>query len=180
MPDGSMLICRASQLASGDRPGNTSTGIVEIVRSGSGRGYLLSYGKGETNFDYRMYLNSSNVPTGTWRRIYYGSYSTAEQDTGSTWVDGKTIYKKTLSWNNTAIANGTTWSHNIANINEVVKVEAHLNAADTYIGFPSTTNNSANDLGLRVSKTQIIFFGNDSWSANTNRTIYVTVYYTKT
>ena len=107
-------------------------------------------------------------------------YSTSEVNTGTVWVDDKVIYKKTLSYNNTAIANGTTWNHGISNINEVVKVEAHLNADGTYIGFPSTTNNSANDLGLRVSKTQIIFFGNDSWSANTNRTIYVTVYYTKT
>lgn len=180
MPDGSMLICQASQLASSNRPDTATTGMIEIVRRASGRGWLYAYGKGETNYDYRMYLNSSNVPSGTWRRIYNGSYSTTEQDTGSTWVDGKTIYKKTLSWNNTAIANGTTWSHNIASINEVVKVEAHLNADGTYIGFPSTTNNTANDLGLRVSKTQIIFFGNDSWGANTNRTIYVTIYYTKT
>lgn len=108
------------------------------------------------------------------------NYSTSETNTGITWVDGKTIYSKTLSYNNTGIGNGTVWNHGIANISEVVKTEGHLNANGTYIGFPNTTNNSANDLGFRVDTTQIQWFGNDSWGAQTSRTIYITIWYTKT
>lgn len=178
MPNRSMLICDVTDFASAQRP--TEYGTVQIYRQTNSRGWIMCFGKGPSPADYRMYLGSSGGPNGIWLRTSNNSYTTSEVDTGGTWVDGKVIYKKTLSYNNAGIGNGTTWSHNIANINEVVKVEGHLNNDGTYIGFPNTTNNSANDLGFRVSKTQIQWFGNDSWGANTNRTIYITIYYTKT
>lgn len=70
MPDCSMLICQASQFASGDRPSTGgSSAIIVIVRRASGRGWLYAYGKGESHRDARMFLNSSNVPTGTWNEL---------------------------------------------------------------------------------------------------------------
>ena len=67
MPDGSILICQASDFSSTARP--HSTAVVVICRVASGRGYVQAYGKGESNVDYRMWLNSSNVPTGVWEKI---------------------------------------------------------------------------------------------------------------
>jgi len=70
MPDCSILVCQASQFASGDRPSTGgSSAIIVIVRRASGRGWLYSYGKGESHRDARMFLNSSNVPTGTWYEL---------------------------------------------------------------------------------------------------------------
>lgn len=179
MPNKSLLICNVTDFVSADRP--TPYGTVQIYHQSASRGWIVCYGKGDTHHDWRMHLNSSNAPDGVWVRMdIYGSYSNTETDTGTTWVDGKAIYKKTLSYNNTAVANNTTLDHGIANINEVVKVEAHLNNDGTYMGYPTTVTGGAGDLGIRVSKTQIIFIGNDSWSANANRTTYVTIYYTKT
>lgn len=179
LPARTLLICNVTDFVSADRP--TPYGTMQIYHQSASRGWIVCYGKGDTHHDWRMGLDSGNAPTGVWVRMdVYSSYSETETDTGTTWIDGKAIFKKTLKYNNTAVANGTTWDHGISGINEIVKVEAHLNADGTYMAYPTTVNNGSNDLGLRVSKTQIIFFGNDSWGANTNRTTYVTIYYTKT
>ena len=70
MPDCSMLICQASQFTSNDRPSSGgSSAIIVIVRRASGRGWLYAYGKGESHCDARMFLNASNVPTGTWDEL---------------------------------------------------------------------------------------------------------------
>lgn len=176
MPNKSLLVCDVTDFASSQRP--TGYGTVQIYRQNSSKGWVVCYGKEAV--DYRMYMGTSGGPNGIWIRTNNNSYSTSETNTGGTWVDGKTIYKKTLSFNNTAIGNGTTLAHNISSISEIVKAEGHLNANGTYIGFPSTTNNSSNDLSFRVDTTQIQWFGNDSWGAQTSRTIYITIWYTKT
>ena len=107
------------------------------------------------------------------------SYSLSEVNTGTTWVDGKSIYKKTLRYNNTTLANNTTINHGISNIYRVVKIEAHIDDNGYHLAFPTTANGSPNDLGIRVTATQIQFVGNDSWGAGATRYIYVTLYYTK-
>ena len=124
-------------------------------------------------------LNMKKMLTKLLGVVDFCSYSLSEVNTGMTWVDGKSIYKKTLRYNSTAIANNTSINHNIANMDRVVKIEAHIDDNGYHIQIPSTANGSANDLGIRANTTNIQFVGNDSWGASATRYIYVTLYYTK-
>lgn len=69
MSDKSLLMVNASQLASAERPPSGTLGDIEIFRFGNSLGRILSYGKLTSSADYRMFLNSNNVPDGTWVRI---------------------------------------------------------------------------------------------------------------
>lgn len=111
--------------------------------------------------------------------VRFCEYSLSEVNTGIQWVDGKDIYKKTLKYNSTAVSNNTSISHNIAGIDRVVKIEAHIDDNGYHIAIPSTANGSGNDLGIRANSTVIQFVGNDSWGGAPTRYIYVTLYYTK-
>ena len=124
-------------------------------------------------------LNMKKTLTKLLGVVNYCSYSLSEVNTGMTWVDGKYVYKKTLKYNSTSIANNTSINHNITGINRVVKIEAHIDDNGYHIALPSTANNSANDLGIRANSTVIQFVGNDSWGASATRYLYVTLYYTK-
>ena len=107
------------------------------------------------------------------------SYSLNEINTGFKWVDDKYIYKKTLRYNNTTVANNITINHGISDIYRVVKIEAHLDDNGYHLAFPTTANGSPNDLGIRATATQIQFVGNDSWGSGATRYVYITLYYTK-
>lgn len=56
----SILICPASDFS--DAP--NANGTVEIVKAS--KGYIQFWGNTESNNDYRMFLNASNNPSGTW------------------------------------------------------------------------------------------------------------------
>lgn len=71
--EGEILICDGADFASGERP--ASYGTVEIVKVSSSRGYIYFHGKEVASGDYRMFLNSSSVPDGTWHK------ETVDQDT---------------------------------------------------------------------------------------------------
>ena len=59
----SMMIVHGGQFS--DAPSG-GLYIVEIVKRASDRGWIFAYGKTSTDRDYRMFLNSSGVPSGTW------------------------------------------------------------------------------------------------------------------
>lgn len=61
-----ILICEAGGFTTGTGGVPSTNGIVEIVKRAASRGRISFYGKESANADYRMYLNSSGVPTGTW------------------------------------------------------------------------------------------------------------------
>lgn len=63
MPDNSILICTASNFASGETP---VTGTVEIIKRGSTYGIINCYSAVSSDHnDYRMYVDSGTL-TGTW------------------------------------------------------------------------------------------------------------------
>ena len=64
LPNRSILITDGVGFASTEVPNSYCT--IQIVKYSSSRGYILAYGKGEGQGDYRMYLASGNTPTGTW------------------------------------------------------------------------------------------------------------------
>ena len=65
MSDNSILICTSGDFTSSEIP-TGSAGTVVMVKRQAARGIILLYGKNESHKDYRMYLGSNNVPTGTW------------------------------------------------------------------------------------------------------------------
>lgn len=110
-----------------------------------------------------------------------GNYSTTEVDTGYTWVDGKTIYKKTI--NTGALPNNTDKyvAHGIPNIGRVIRLEgyAYRTSDGALYPLPFTSNiAAANSIGVTVSLTEIaIGVGMDRSNITES---YITLYYTKT
>ena len=83
------------------------------------------------------------------------SYSTDEQLTGGTWIDGKPIYRK--SW--TGTGNPSSFNHNIDSLGDVIKIDGcFLNTSSQWINFTGADN----DTGLyscraMVTATKITF-----------------------
>lgn len=107
-----------------------------------------------------------------------GSYSTSEVATPYTWVDGSTIYKKTINFG--ALPNATlkTVTHGVSNLSQVVKMEAIMNRPSFgFFPLPFVSKSAANDqIELSVTSTDIRMASNIDWSGST---AYITIYYTK-
>lgn len=104
-----------------------------------------------------------------------GNYSTSEVDTGFTWVDGKTIYKKTVNFG--ALPNNTTKAvaHSISNLGQVIRIDGIVN-----------TGSSWQPLGYYDGgATRVAYAGNTNVNIYTTSdqsgfSAYITLYYTKT
>ena len=113
-------------------------------------------------------------------KIDFTTFSTTEKAVG-TWIDGKTIYRKTVDFGtlpNTALKQVR---HNISSLDTIVNIQgiAHRSANNESFQI----GNAANPLsGLAAS---IAITVNDSTinittgSNRTNMTAYITLYYTK-
>ena len=115
---------------------------------------------------------------GTWQSLA-DNYSTTEQNTGSTWIDGKPIYKKTIRQTFSSIpASGLSWNHSIANISSIVKTEVLFNLGWDTNAWGDASYLGRAGLGVRATTTQLAL---DATSAsNWSGTLYCTIYYTKT
>ena len=107
--------------------------------------------------------------------IAAGNYSTSEVDTGFTWVDGKTIYKKTVNFG--ALPNNTVKKvlHNIANLDWVVKTDGYCKDSvgnRLFLPAPSTS-----PITLNVTDTEVFVTTSSDRSSYTEA--YFTIYYTK-
>lgn len=103
-----------------------------------------------------------------------GNYSTSEQDTGFTWVDGSTIYKKTIDFGSLPNNNAKNVAHGITNLGTVIKLECMAHKGGEWKPLPYT---DAAYIVLDVVNTNVKIssgWNTSSWSA------YVTLYYTKT
>lgn len=109
-------------------------------------------------------------------------FSTKEIFTGKRWIDGKKIYVTVFLKNNVEIANNVIINHEITNISQVINysIGTWHNNSGTLIKYHSGVSGSEKGLSVRVSRTEIQFYGNDSWTASTDRTLYAIIYYTKT
>lgn len=122
---------------------------------------------------------------GTTRRVTEPkdqSFSTSEINTGTTWIDGSTIYKKTV---NTGALNSTdkVTNHGISGIKQVIKMEGFAIATSPskgtiYVSLPRANKDQDHD-GISFEA-----FGNNvKVAVGTNNVFYdsyVTIYYTKT
>lgn len=118
------------------------------------------------------------------------NYSTSEIDTGTTWIDGKKIYKKTIDCGAEPEAGRATATNlNIPNFEKAVKIEGIM--LDSYNeAYPipycnaSASGSTNADYELQVvqasgSLTWQVWVIRGSYSLEITK-IYVTVYYTKT
>lgn len=107
------------------------------------------------------------------------NYSTSEAATGGTWVDGSTIYKKTINFGALPNAANKAVAHGISNLNRVIRVEAIADYGTGNTKFPipfSSTARLEASVSLAIESSTIeIRTGSDRSGA----TAYVTIYYTK-
>ena len=116
-------------------------------------------------------LTVSNLDTGI------TNYVTEEQVIG-TWKNGKPLYRRTVEWNNFAIACDTTYSHGIPNVDQIIGYKGYFDNNGEVYEYPLISRAGA-VLGAKVSPTTITWAGNDSWGANTNRTHRFIIEFTK-
>ena len=106
-------------------------------------------------------------------------YSTSEQDTGCKWIDGKKIYKKTLSFT-LANAEATTVNHGISNFGLLIKFEGAVVQSNTKnVPIPRTLANLNYQIGLE-GVTTTSFEIDVGTSGPRGKQAYMTLWYTKT
>ena len=108
------------------------------------------------------------------------TYSTSEVNTGKKWIDGKTIYRKTVATG--ALPNNTTKNvaHNITNVSGFVQLygKAYRPDIGTTMPLPRANPTASSAVLLAVDPTNITLLTGDSLSVYS--TSYVTLEYTKT
>ena len=81
---------------------------------------LIGNGEG-TNGRIAITQHINNKWSNGWRYITLNrKYSTSEQSTGETWVDGKTIYQKTIKI--TSLNSNWTYTHGISSFGELIDI----------------------------------------------------------
>lgn len=99
-------------------------------------------------------------------------YSTSEVKTNKIWINGKPIYRKTVSG---SIANSI--SHNLTNVNFVNAYGYVASSSGAFLVLPSLRITNSNfSIGFYVNSESIIFEKGSSASG----TAYITLEYTKT
>lgn len=109
--------------------------------------------------------------------VDYANYSTSEINTGATWIDGSTIYKKTIATGALPnVGSPTSVAHGIANLNTVISLSGFAKNGTIQIPLPFPfVNNST--LSMFVTENGYIQF--DTTDNRSDFSGYVTMYYTK-
>jgi len=113
------------------------------------------------------------------------SYSTDEKKTGGTWIDGKPIYKKTITYNTTGVLDFTI-NTGISNGDSLVKfesiMESVVDATPKYGNLPVMLVDVGWYIGVRTianDLSSIRIIANNATIA-TGMKLRITMYYTKT
>lgn len=107
-------------------------------------------------------------------------YSTAEVDTGTTWIDGSAIYKKTINFGALPNASSKVVPHGITNLNRVLSISGYAYYPTNQVTYPlpfSSKDSASYNIGTTADQTNVeIGTGID----RSNLTeCYITLYYTK-
>lgn len=111
--------------------------------------------------------------------LAFGNYSLSEVDTGFTWTDGKTIYKKTVV--TTFMSAGEkSIAHGVSNFGHPVKIEGYAVRNDGKMQplpaiVPQYNTQFSISLYDITSTTVAAYIG----SSISSVTLYLTLYYTK-
>lgn len=105
-------------------------------------------------------------------------YSTSEINTGTKWINGKTIYKKTVQIASLPNATSTGYPHGVSNLETVVDIKGiHRMGVYAYDLSAPGIGGSQYGLQLSVDATNIyVNVGSDRHSDSAD----ITIYYTKT
>ena len=107
------------------------------------------------------------------------SYSTTETLTGGTWIDGKPIYKKTLTATNKGTSSSFTFDQTILNVDIIIKAEGFIKCTSgTYNGRQFQIPRSNEELNF-INSTGIMTLTERNTGVNTDFA-QITVVYTKT
>lgn len=125
-----------------------------------------------------------SIPDGsiTADKLDFTTYSTSTEIACGTWIDGKTIYKKTVNTGALPNASIKTVAHGITGINRIIKMEgyAYRSSSNTLwvdLNWPSVAT-AASSIAIGADLTNIsVFTGADRTTFTES---YVTLYYTKT
>ena len=119
--------------------------------------------------------------------IRRSTYTTSEQVIGK-WIDGKPLYRKTITFTTTIKMNETTSiAHNITNAKNIFIdygasfMEANI-GTDNYMSYNlpliGYTGNITDKMYCYVTPTNINFYSNGAWGKNWTK--HITLKYTKT
>lgn len=113
------------------------------------------------------------------KTAFGGNYSLSEVDTGFTWVDGKHIYKKTVSTGMLPNNSDSHIAHGIANISNLVALNGTaMGTNGDLLPLPFVWASASDSVGVFADMTNIHI--RTSGNRNIFTTSYVTLYYTKT
>lgn len=106
-------------------------------------------------------------------------YSTNEINTGTKWIDGKTIYKKTVDCGTLPNNTSKDVAHNISNLDTIINIQGvSIAGSGRVMPLPMVGGTAQYDV------TMDIYAGNIELTTFADRTAYtktyVTIYYTKT
>lgn len=110
------------------------------------------------------------------------TYSYAETKTGSTWVDGKPIYRRVFKVTNKALSNGAVvQSFARSSFNEITRIYAYLCGSNGgHIPFTRVgSGGKGSNIEYSSANNGFIFIGNDTWSAQSSRWLMIIAEYTK-
>lgn len=112
-----------------------------------------------------------------WPTMTFGNYSTSEQDTKLTWINGAKIYKKTVV-STDLVAGENNINHGISNLGLVLKYEGLMNLGGGIIlPIPTMATVTGDSVSVWiVNSTVIRIFSSPPFTG----TVYITLYYTKT
>lgn len=102
------------------------------------------------------------------------AYSTTEHAVG-TWIDGRTVYEKTLQVQHTTNSNFST-PHGISDLNIIISVDGVMIFATDVIPFNGNGNSG---VGAYSSNSTSIFLYSGSTYGTSNATFLVTIRYVK-
>lgn len=119
----------------------------------------------------------------TCKENWGGSYSTTETFTGDYWIDGKKIYRKTITQQLTSNTGAVeaTYTHGIADVDTIMCDYSH-----STIKFPSVYNNmpyinATNSVaGIGISALSSTSYTISTGTNRSSLTAYITFLYTKT
>ncbi len=141
---------------------------VQILHTGLG-----DYSSGKITIQYTKTTDVAGSGSWTPQGVPAVHYSTDEHIIG-TWIDGKTLYEKTIDFG--AIPNNTTKSvaHGINNLSMVVSWNGCMKSSDSFETVPSGENSN---FKLTADATNISIRTSTSWNDWT--VSYITIQYTK-
>lgn len=103
-------------------------------------------------------------------------YSTTEEDTGTKWIDGKSIYRKTVNIGSLPNATTKTITHNISGFGLLVKLEGCFTNGTNSGSLPYSATTTAKAVQVYTDATNITVITGEDRSTYSG---YVTLYYTK-